>query len=318
MALVNRGALTASSLLRGLVCVFAGGALACGDTLVDETYSGTPLFTLRGKVVAPSDYVDEENAEAFITLLWSPGGAQNADRMEAQPGATYRTAFFRSFEMPLFDEPGDEHFYTTPSGARDAIGRLEGFQDANRNGKRDDSEPFGGYAPQTLIRAPEDLSARDSPTGNPLKAGWYIVSPPLACPSSSTQQPSPGPVTPVADGECGVPLGAGCKRDSDCGGGVCVQSFLGEWPGGACLIPEPPPNGCRQRGPVPLRAPAPDTRAYWLKACTVSEDCDRLHPYQCDQQTRACRPSAENVVDFTGRELPRSFCAAQGTQPPPP
>jgi len=106
-------------------------------------------------------------------------------------------------------------------------------------------------------------------------------------------------------------------RDSDCGGGVCVLNFLGVWSGGACLIPEPPPNGCRQRGSVLLRAPAPDTTAYWIKACTVSEDCGRLHPYQCDQQLRGCRPSAEVLVDINGREPPRSFCAAQGTLLPP-
>jgi hypothetical protein len=250
-------------------------------------------------------------------VLWSPGGAGRADRLVQQPGTTYRTAFFRSFEMPLFDEPGSEHLYTSPSGARYAIGRLGGFRDVNGNGQKDASEPFEGYSQQALLRAPEALSARDSPTGAPLSAGWHIVSTPLTCPSSSRPQPAPGPVEPVADGECGVPLGVGCKKDSDCGGGVCVLNFLGGWAGGACLIPEPPPNGCRQRGSVLLRAPAPDTAAYWIKACTVSEDCDRLHPYQCDQQVRGCRPSAETVVDINGRDPSRSFCAATGGPPPP-
>ncbi|WP_375767604.1 hypothetical protein NR798_38915 [Archangium gephyra] len=317
MAPVSTGGRAVSPLLRGLVCVLVGAALACGETLVDETYSGTPLFTLRGKVVAPSDYVDEEDAEVFLSLLWSPGGPQKADRLVAQPGTTHRTAFFRSFELPLFDEPGRELLYTTPSGARYGIARLGGYRDANGNGRKDDSEAFEGYSQIALIRAPETLSAMDSPTGAPLSAGWHIVSTPLTCPSASGSQPPTGPADPVADGECGVPLGAGCKRDSDCGGGVCVLNFLGEWPGGACLIPEPPPNGCRQRGSVLQRSPAPDTRAYWIKACEVSEDCGRLHPYQCDQQIRGCRASADVVVDINAQQQPRSFCQEQGAPPPP-
>lgn len=312
MAPVSREGRAASSLLRGLLCVLAGAAVACGETLVDQTYSGTPLFTLRGRVVAPSDYVDEEDAEVLLEVLWSPGGAEKADRLVQQPGTTRRTAFFRSFELHLFDEPGREHLYTTPSGARYAIGRLGGFRDANGNGRRDDSEPFEGYSQSALLRVPEALSASDSPTGAPLSAGWHIVSTPLVCPSASRPPPA---AAPVADGECGVPLGAGCKRDADCRGGVCVLNFAGEWPGGACLIPEPPPNGCRQRGSVLLRSPAPDTAAYWIKACTVSEDCDRLHPYQCDQNIRGCRATAEVVVDINGREPQRSFCREQAAPP---
>jgi len=198
MAPVSREGMTAST-LRGLVRVLAGAALACGNSLVDETYSGTPLFTPRGKVVAPSDYVDEEDAEIFLSVLWSQEGAQRADRLVEQPGTTRRTAFFRSFEMPLFDEPGSEHLYTLPSGARYAIGRLGGFHDENGNGRRDASEPFKGYSEAALIRAPEALSARDSPTGAPLSAGWHIVSTPLTCPSSSGPQPAPGPADPVAE-----------------------------------------------------------------------------------------------------------------------
>ncbi|MFY0528967.1 hypothetical protein ACN28I_39365 [Archangium gephyra] len=317
MAPVSTEGRAVSPLLGGLVCVLAGAALACGETLVDETYSGTPLFTVRGKVVAPADYVDEEDAEVFLALLWSRGDAEKGDRLVEQPGTVHRTAFFRSYVLHLFDEPGSEHFFTTPSGARYAIGRLAGFQDENGNGRRDASEPFGGFSPQAVLRAPEALSARDSPTGTPLSAGWHIVSTPLACPPATGPQPAPDPTAPVADGECGVPLGAGCKRDSDCGGGVCVLNFIGEWNGGACLIPEPPPNGCRQRGSVLLRGSASDTRAYWIPACSTSEDCGRLHPYQCDQQLRGCRPSAEVVVDINGREAQRSFCAGQGGQPPP-
>jgi hypothetical protein len=313
MALVNHEGRAASTLLRVLVCGLAGTALACGNTLVDETYSGTPLFTLQGRVVAPAHYVDEEKIEVYLTVLWSPGGARRADTLVEQPETTYRTEFFRSFELPLFDEPGEEHFHLLPSGARYAIGRLGGFHDENGNGRKDASEPFKGYSQQAVIRVPEALSAMDSPTGSPLSAGWHIVSTPLACPSSSGAPPAPGPAEPIVKEDCGVPLGGGCKRDSECGGGVCVRNFAGEWPGGACLVPEPPLDGCRPRDSVLLLDPAQEAQAYWIRACEVSEECGRLRPYQCDQQLRGCRPTANLIVYINDQEPKRPFCGGQET-----
>jgi hypothetical protein len=303
------------ALVRGLAGVLAGVMLSCGDSIVDGTYSGTPRFLVHGSVGGTSAYVDPEHPVVRIGVFWSVRAkVQGADDiLVEQPAAAIRAEYYRPFELKLFDEPGAEHLVVTPAGARYGVAWLAAYQDANGNGRRDEEEPLiGGSSGRVVIRALDALPARDSPTGAALAQGWHIVSLPLDCPRS-------GPSTqPVADGECGVPLGVSCKSDADCGGGVCVHDFIGPWPTGACLIPEPPPNGCRQRGSVLLKEPSDSTKAYWLKACTVSEDCGRGPPYQCDQQIRGCRPSTDVQVDMNDSGPPRSYCRPPQGAPPPP
>jgi hypothetical protein len=312
MALVTRGSFCAAPLLRGLLCVLAGAGLACGDTLVDGRYSGTARFIVGGSVNGTSQYVDSEHPTVRVGVFWSvkkPGGGD--DVLVEQPGTSVSAEYYRRFELKLFDEPGPEHLNTPPSGASYAIGWLAAYQDTNANERKDEDEPLiGGSNGRLLLRAPQALSARESPTGGPVPEGWHIVSTPLTCSPVSTE--------PVPTGDCGVPLGASCKVDADCGGGVCVHDFIGPWPTGSCLIQEPPPNGCRQKGSVLLRAPDNATKAYWLKGCAVTADCGRAAPYQCDQQIRGCRPSRDFQVDMNDRGPPRGFCKPPGTQPPPP
>jgi hypothetical protein len=317
MASVSRDGMGGSSaLLRALVGVLAGAAVACGDTLVDETYSGTPRFTVRGKMLGNSDNVSADQLVVDLAVFWFPQGPGRSDVLVQQPGTLRHAEYFRPFDMNLFDEPGAEHLFTMRSGARYGIARIGAYQDANRNGRKDASEPFVGYShKKVLIRAPGDLLAEDSPTGAPLKAGWHIVSTPLSCPASvrppGSGGPTPGPV-PVPDGECGVPLGAACRNDGDCGGGVCVHEYAGPWNEGACLIPAPPPNGCLQRGSVLLRDPEFPDQAYWIPACQSTADCGRAHPYQCDQQVRGCMPTAEVSVELDDAQQPPPICAGGG------
>jgi hypothetical protein len=308
MALVTRAWLAGA-----LVC----GALGCGDPLVDETYEGTPRFRLRGSVTGASESVDVDNPELRVALFWVTGGAAPGERnvLTEQPGTALRAEFYRSFELLLFDEPGDSSLLRTPSGARYGVARLGAYRDENDNGRRDETEALlGASAARLLLRAPQDLSAAESPTGARLPEGWHVTSAPLECPASL----GPPPANPemVADGECGVPLGTSCRTDAECGGGVCLRDFIGPWPGGSCAIQEPPPDGCRQRGSTLLRDPQDTARAYWLKSCEVSTDCERAAPYQCDQASRACRPSADMPVELSDRGPPRSFCKAASTAPP--
>jgi hypothetical protein len=310
MALVTGGSFSASWLLRGLLWVLAGAGLACGDTLVDGTYSGAARFTVGGSVNGTSQYVDQDHPQVRVAVFWSvkkPGGGD--DVLVEQPATSVPAEYYRRFELKLFDEPGPEHLNTTPSGARYAIGWLAAYQDGNDNKRKDEDEPLiGGSMGRLLMRVPEDLSARDSPTGMPVPKGWHIVSTPLNCSAASTE--------PVPTGDCGVPLGATCKIDSDCGGGVCIHDFIGPWPTGSCVIPEPPPNGCRQKGSVLLRAPDNATKAYWLRGCAETKDCGRAAPYQCDMQVRGCRPSSDFQVDMNDRGPPRGYCKPPGPQPP--
>lgn len=303
MALVTRAWLVGALML---------GAPGCGDPLIDEQYAGTPRFRVRGSVTGASESVDVDNPELTISLFWVTGGAAPGERnvLTEQPGTALRAEFYRSFELLLFDEPGDSILLRTPSGARYGVARLGAYRDENGNGHRDETEALLGTSNgRLLLRAPQDLTARESPTGARLPAGWYVTSAPLECPGLSL------PARPVADGECGVPLGVGCRGDEECGGGVCVRDFLGPWPGGTCAIPEPPPDGCRQRGSALMTDPQDPAKGYWLKSCEVSSDCGRAAPYQCDQALKACRPSADMPVELSDREPPRSFCKAPAALP---
>ena len=156
------------------VCL-AAGALACGDTLVDSSYSGTPLFTLQGVVAGPSEVISDPETLVTTAMFWSPQGvmARGYDELVEQRGTASAAPIPRPYVMNLFDVPGSQHLYTAPSGARYAIGRVVAYVDTNRNGWRAPSEPIArasqGYA---VLYAPQALRAEDSPTGRPLAAGW--------------------------------------------------------------------------------------------------------------------------------------------------
>lgn len=292
------------------VCL-AVGALACGETLVDSDYSGTPLFTLQGVVGGPTEVPLESGALVTTAMFWSPQGptARSYGELVEQLGTASAAPVPRPYVMNLFDEPGPQHLYTTPSGARYALGRVVAYLDTNRNGRLDPSELILGASQGfAVLYAPQELAAEDSPTGRPLRAGWQSFMLPLRCPGSTS---GPGPA-PVADGDCGVPLGEPCDTDADCNGGVCLAELLIPLPHRMCAIPEPPPNGCRQRGSVLIRrGPGRDA---WIQGCESSSDCTRGYPYQCDARLLACFPSAEVQVNLNETSM-RPFCVSE---PPPP
>jgi hypothetical protein len=281
------------------------------------------VFALRGSVNGPSEQVGVKHPEVNLAVFWLPHGPapDSEDFRIEQPGTVVHAEYYRPFELKLFDEPRAEYFFTTPSGARYGAAWIGAYQDANGNGRKDAAEPIiGSSMARVLIRAPQALRAEDSPTGAPLPAGWHIVSMPLDCPRPARPPPPDGssPV-PVADEDCGVPLGAICKNDTECGVGICLHDFIGPWPNGTCAIPEPPLNGCRQRGSVLVDDPsASEAKKYWLKSCEETADCGRGEPYQCDQRKRACMPSTNVIVEMNGQELPGSICGGEGAPQSPP
>lgn len=293
------------------VCL-AMGVLACGETLVDSDYSGTPLFTLQGVVGGPTEAPLEPGTLVTTAMFWSPQGltARRYDELVEQLGTASAAPVPRPYFMNLFDEPGPQHLFTTPSGARYAIGRVVAYLDANRNGRLDPPELILGASQGfAVLYAPQDLAAGDSPTGKPLRAGWQSFMLPLSCPGSTS---GPGPA-PVADGDCGVPLGEPCDTDADCNGGVCLAELLIPLPHRMCAISEPPPNGCRQRGSVLIRR-GPGREDVWIQGCQSSSECTRGYPYQCDARLLACFPSAEVQVNLNETSM-RPFCVSG---PPPP
>lgn len=203
-------------------------------------------------MVGTSETVDVDNPELSVAVFWVTGGeapgAQNV--LTEQPGTALRAEFYRSFELKLYDEPEGPSLLRTSSGARYGVARLGAYRDENGNGVRDEAEPLLGLSNgRLLLRVPEALTARESPTGAHLAAGWYVVSAPLSCPAAGASPAPGGTSEPVADGDRGVPLGATCRSDAECGAGVCVREFMGPWPGGACdALPGWACPGCASAG----------------------------------------------------------------------
>lgn len=317
MALVTRG--LGGWGLRALAWGGVGllGA-ACGDALVDERYQGTPRVVLRGSVEGRSEIVTGEQPEVNVALFWISDANAREARLLEQEGTSRGVEYSRPFTLKVFDEPGEAHFLRWPFEARVAVARLGAYRDENGNGRRDETEPLlGGSEPRLVLRAPQALSAAESPTGGAVEAGWYVVSAPLECPPPPGSPPPPEAPPPVPEGECGVPLGAPCTMDAQCGPGVCLRDFVGPWPGGACAIPEPPPSGCRQRGSVLLRDIEYPERAFWINACERSADCGRGFPYQCDLQLRGCRATGEVPVQLSDSAPSRVICRPRAPSPPP-
>ena len=296
----------------GPICL-AASTLACGDTLVDANYSGAPRFTLQGVVHGLSEPPLDSGDLVTTALFWSPQWptARDYDDLVEQLGTASAAPVPRPYVMNLFDAPGPQHLYTAPSGASYALGRVLAYLDTNHNGRRDPSEQvLGASQGFGVLYVPQALTAGDSPTGRALSAGWQSFLLPLQCPGG-VPGPKPGP---VADGDCGVPLGAPCSSDGECGGGVCLGELIIPLPHRMCVIPEPPPNGCRQRGAVLIsRGPGQD---YWAQGCASSAECTRGHPYQCDARLQACFPSAGVNVSLNETSL-RPFCVSGGAPLPP-
>src|SRR6185436_11782560 len=155
-----------------------------------------------------------------------------------------------------------------------AVARIAVYRDGNSNLRRDPGEPLVGIdAPAAYLYAPAPLPAGRAPTNGALPAGFSAVLLPQSC-----GDPPPGPTTP---GDCGVPLGARCRGDADCGpDGSCLDQTNLAWPVGYCVVLEPPRAGCRPGDGVfyhrPMFAPRLSSDwAAWLKACRSDDDCTR-------------------------------------------
>lgn len=273
---------------------------ACGDALVGGDYRGTPLVSFRGSVVGSSNELDLKDNRARVSLFFATGGPRtfaHADLTE-QVGATHLAELPFAFTINVFDPPPPSLLYTEPDGTRYGIGTFLAYADKDKDGRNNGTEKvIGSTRARVILYAPTELPAERSPTGSLLPAGYHLVTPPLAC-----GRQRQGMVLP----RCEVPaLGQRCTTDGDCGAGICVKDSMFPWPQGACVLPNPPPNGCVPEGAVFL----PGMKdSFWIKGCTTSADCGRPFPYQCDQSFRGCMPTALLSVIVSGMPEAPPFC----------
>jgi hypothetical protein len=307
----------AHPVIRPLLGLCAMATTACGDALVDSEFRGdAPLWQIFGEVEA-NDRTAVPPSNLRVALFWSPRGPREMsfDRYAEQAATSIPVSVPSYFVLNIFDSPGPEYMVAAPPDPPPrtppppppgpttpyAIGRLVAYSDDNGNGLRDADESLQSVLRDAVfLYAPTDIPAGQSPVNGVLAAGFHRSAVPALC-----GLPVPGPQTP---GDCGVPLGEPCDKDSDCGAaGVCIENLPAPWPGGACAVAEPPPSGCRPSAGAYYLAPMLKpgaTAAYWLKSCTQDIDCLRAEPvrrsaYLCDPGWHACLPPNPNLL-FVG------------------
>lgn len=140
--------------LKSLFLLFMlGGVTACGDALVDATYTGEPRYVLSGEVksLAPSS----QKGTTRVILAWD-NWVRNGDIISFQSVelASRNPPF--DYELRLMDDPPTE-------ALNDFVGRgLLGmayvivYEDVNQDGSPGDEEPQRGIAPGHIVLfAPE-------------------------------------------------------------------------------------------------------------------------------------------------------------------
>jgi hypothetical protein len=288
------------------LCLMTG----CGDPLVEISYGDPPKLILRGSLDDAQPPLELPRDIVRGGIFWLPRGREKiTSYSELVEQSSNGQSLPADFTWILFDEPGPEHLATTPSGARYGLGLPLAYVDANGDRRWEPAELLVADSPlHAVLFTPAPLSAEDSPTGRAVAAGHALIQRLRIC--------SPQAV-PAADEECGVPLGSPCNADADCHGGVCLMEEPWTWDGGYCAIPEPPPNGCRQRGAALFRSFSDLKKAWWVRACQSPSDCERGFPYQCELTQGACLPTARVSLLASRKVEPRPFCAEELSSPSP-
>lgn len=280
-------------------------SVACtAGGLGDAAFRGAPIATLPMLLFEPPPA--ERTA---LAVFWADRIAEVADGgqfFEHLGSAIHLTGEETVFSFPLFEPPPAHLIHDGPQGARIAVGVVAGYVDADGDLRHDPGERLiGSVDPMILVFLPEAVDATRSPTGLPLPAGYHGLHSPLLC------EPFPA-VTP---GDCGVPLGALCDSDAECGTGTCqTEMGIDRRTRGACVIHEPPADGCRPSdGRLrlrPRRGPG-GIIGDWVLQCAVDADCPRAEGDRtvfCLPSNGICRAAAHWTVKFQASLPDATFC----------
>lgn len=285
------------------------GLMLCGgctsETLAPDDYAGEPLavlelFDREGLLLG-----DEQIA---IGLHWLVDRELpvEIERLVPHPDRARGPIDAPLFNLTLYSPPPDAALLDYGTGAPVAIGLAVAWRDADGDRIRDTDEPaYLTTAYNAIIYSPEALDADASPTGRPMSAGYGFVNLPLPC----------GPLPPTTPGDCGVPLGALCEADTDCGPGACIELGSGVLSSQRCVVLEPPADGCRPGDGILdyYGVPQEGVEGRYLPYCTADADCPG------DQ---ICAPGGQYcggpVPYLSDRLTPLRICLADPLPPPPP
>jgi hypothetical protein len=270
-------------------------ALGCGCTdggLAEQGYRGDPLYEIQ--VYDPlAAFIGQPGVR--VGVFWFARGlAGGEDAVVEQPGSRW-IGEAAAFTLPLFAPPPEALVLATAQGGRLAAAGVVAYRDADGDGRRGDGEGLAGSVTgRAVLYLADDHDGARSPSGLPLSAGYHYVRAPMLCRELPATQP----------GDCGVPLSAPCETDADCRGGTCLKRLGAPIAGGACAIPEPPPDGCRPADgtlrvdPMPRGGPI----AYYLRGCATDADCPGAGQ-ACELDNRLCSVHAASSPLVEGQRV---------------
>lgn len=250
---------------------FSGALLVgCSGGLVDASYRGEPLFSVRGQVLQVQDIALTEHP-VRVALFWSPTGQTDLDptQLSEQPAVAVGISFPAAFTLNVFEPPAEAQM--RPDGT--AIGVVLVYQDRNGDGQLNAGELIGGASDRAIVYTREGVPAAASPTRDALQPGFQLVRVPSSCGEATS---------------CVLPLGAGCASDADCQGGRCFDDDL--FPGGYCALPASEAV-CIPPGAAALYWAALEDVVF-AKPCATDADCRVAEGYACNADLGACFPGA--------------------------
>ena len=284
------------SLLPGAALLLAP---SCGDPLIEQGFRGEPMLTFEGQIGTSN--AGSTSGEALrAALFWSPAGdtALSSDLVE-QPALSVAVAFPGTFQINVFEPPPKLAWRDPAALWRVALVLLS--QDTDADGRFSLRELRGGARNQAVLWAERALTAAESPTGSALAAGYHAVRLPMPCAVVAA---------PTDGADCGVPLGAACEADTDCGdAGLCLTRDLQTfWPGGYC-VQRAVSGGCTPATGILRRTSVADAEgSYWHRRCESPADCRVDTGYRCLDD--ACFPGEPALLVLDPRMKPGPLCAS--------
>lgn len=288
-----------ASLSSSRVLALGLSVVGCGDSLVDDSFKGTPIASFQGTVVYDDLTPKHPRAAAF----WAPSLEERTlESFLEQVSTSQAIKSGISLTINLFEEPKPLLRWdaSDESSPLFGAGRVLAYDDENDNERKDPDEPWlGGMLPFAILYAPQTLPAFKGPSRLDVQAGLHVTWLPWPCEADPE---------PTGDGDCGTPIGGRCSNPNApadaCQDGMCVDRFLFPWPGGACLVPVEP-DGCVPEGGVRLLGQG---EAYFARACAATEECMREAPYRCDPVQGACVPFDPPRINVSVRPVAPGFC----------
>src|SRR5688572_717757 len=85
--------------------------VACGDPIVSADYRGEPIFRLTGEIesVGRGSITLADGEQALVSMFWNTNLSQTPPPLVAQDSVSAAVAFPSSFEVRIFDPPGEAH-----------------------------------------------------------------------------------------------------------------------------------------------------------------------------------------------------------------